>query len=126
MTSFSGEKLILKVRLVNGDYSYLTHGLLDTGSSVTIISKEIAKFLRLPDDPVRPRETLVTGSGVITVEQKSVEQFFVGHDRYPGVRVRVHDLPKNSKFPILIGMNVISRMRISINGPKKTFLARKA
>ncbi|MFI5342182.1 MAG: aspartyl protease family protein [Candidatus Methylomirabilales bacterium] len=99
--------------LVNGGREALFY--VDTGASITTISKGLAQDLGLSVGPGSPTVTLVTVSDRIEVPVASVESIQVGGVEVRDVRVAVVDLGGGSQVAGLLGNTFLSRFHMQLN-----------
>lgn len=99
--------------LVNGRREALF--FVDTGASLTTISKGLAQELGVAAGPGSPTVILVTASGRIEVPVASVESIQVGGLEARNVRVAVFDLPGGSQVAGLLGNTFLSRFHVQLD-----------
>lgn len=114
-------KLILPVTLHGEDSRYTGEALIDTGSAFMVIPPAVDEMLNLKQDPVEPLVKLSTASGVITVEKKILPRIDIGKLSFKNISVVVHELPEPVPVKILIGMNLLLKMKLILNGKEKNF-----
>lgn len=94
-------------------YGLTVSALWDTGASVSVISKETAENLKLK--PLN-QVSVFTGSGILQTTTYSV---FLGIKSNSGAilfqKIKVNEFPGHPYFDFLIGMDVITRGKFSID-----------
>lgn len=115
----------VSVPLIRGGNTFLVRALVngrrealffvDTGASLTTISKGLAQELGLAVGPGSPTVTLVTASGRIEVPVAIVESIQVGGLEARNVRVAVFDLPGGSQVAGLLGNTFLSRFHVQLD-----------
>ena len=108
---------------IDGPY----RGMTDTGASVTVLANEVARNLALPDvgkGTVRG----ITGDEharfvrlSIGVPGSTGAPYFLEDDVVAAVRRRVSDPNAVAPWDVLIGMDVIERGVLTVDGPAATF-----
>lgn len=123
---FEDNKLKLMVTLFGeNDSEYETEALIDTGATLTIIPTEISDLLELPEDKEMPKMQMITAGGVIEVSRKIVKEMRMGEIVLKNVEVAIHRLPDPIEVKVLIGMNVLERITLIIEGKKKEFFLKE-
>jgi hypothetical protein len=109
-----GPQVLVPVRFQHGSSTAAGYLVLDTGAMQTMISKRMARDLRLLsiDSQVR---TGIGGSMVADVGV--VDVVSVGNAGVRNMRVTIHDLPSNSEG--LLGFDFLGRFQMSIDSDKQ-------
>ncbi len=119
---FDDSKLKVNITFIGSNQmEYETEALIDTGASITIIPPEISDLLELEEDKEMAKMKLVTASGLIEVSRKFVKEVRINNKIFKNVSVAIHQLPDPIEIKVLIGMNLIERMKLVIDGKNKEF-----
>lgn len=90
--------------------------LLDTGASMTMISRRVASNLALP----AIASGLISGiGGTINAQIARVESIKVGDAEVGGMPVSIHDISRFPRFEGLLGMDFLSRFHVSVDSTKQ-------
>lgn len=90
--------------------------LLDTGASVTVISRRLAREAEAVVNPDAPRLTLHTANGPVQAPLTTLASVRVGGLEVSHVLVAIHDLPGiNSEIDGLLGMSFLRHFRVTID-----------
>ncbi|MBI2002291.1 MAG: retroviral-like aspartic protease family protein [candidate division NC10 bacterium] len=90
--------------------------LLDTGASVTVISRRLAQEAGADVNPDAPRITLHTANGPVQAPLTTVASLRVGGLEVSHVLVAIHDLPGvNREIDGLLGMSFLRHFRVTID-----------
>ena len=90
--------------------------LLDTGASMTMISRRLATNLALPSSGAG----LFSGiGGTVSAEIARVDSIKVGDAEVSGMAVSIHDIPRLPHFEGLLGMDFLGRFQVSVDPAKK-------
>ncbi len=90
--------------------------LLDTGSSYTVVSRQLAASLRLNE---ASRATISTANGPISVSLAHLDSIKVGAAETTDVTVAIHDISVNPTLGGLLGLDFLSRFHTSIDSRRK-------
>ena len=111
--TFSGSSVIVPVtfnRSVSGNL------LLDTGASMTMISRRLANNLAL----AATSSAIFSGiGGAIQAPIARVESIKVGDAEATGMAVTIHDISRFPHFEGLLGMDFLGRFQVSVDPAKK-------
>jgi predicted aspartyl protease len=97
-------------RTDNFKYAFIT---VDTGASVTTISKEILHQLGYEPAPGE-RKRIVTASGIEYVDRFNLEKIKLGNIELPSVEVYGHTFPEESFSLGVLGLNVLKQFDIEL------------
>mgnify|MGYP001118819296 CR=1 FL=1 len=114
-------KLVCRVGLVGKRLRVFEDALIDTGAAFTVIPPEVADFLELETDRNLPRVRLVTASGLMEAPVRILESLEVADIRTGRLQVVAHRIPDPAPIKILLGMNLIERMKLHVDGKKDRF-----
>ena len=89
--------------------------ILDTGASYTVISKTIAKKLRIDLKKNHPKIRLQTANGVIEVPLVTLDSIEVSGMRVDDLAAAVHDFSNDSSISGLLGLNYLSKFRMDLD-----------
>ncbi|MGH7853601.1 MAG: aspartyl protease family protein [Candidatus Binatia bacterium] len=90
--------------------------LLDTGASMTMISRRLASNLALP----AITSGLFSGiGGTINAQIARVESIKVGDAEVGGMPISIHDISRFPRFEGLLGMDFLSRFHVSVDSAKQ-------
>lgn len=94
--------------------------LLDTGASLTVISRRLAREVDLSLDPGAARVTLQTANGPIQALLATLDAVRVGAAEVNHVLVAVHDVPGlGSEIDGLLGMTFLRHFRLTIDPERR-------
>lgn len=95
--------------------------LIDTGATFTVIPPEVSEFLELDVAPGRARVGLVTASGFIEAPVRILDAIEIGGFRVELLPVVIHMIPDPAPIKVLIGMNLVQRAKLEVDGKAGTF-----
>lgn len=109
-----GPQVLVPVNFQNGNSTAAGYLILDTGAMQTMVSKRMARDLRLlsTDSQVR-----IGISGSMVADVGVVELVKVGSASLKNMRVTIHDLPSGSEG--LLGFDFLGRFQMSIDSEKQ-------
>ena len=116
-----GRKLISRVRLQGMRFTVFEDALIDTGAAFTVIPPETADFLELETDKDFPKAKLVTASGIIETPVKILEKLEIAGQEAKELQVVVHRIPDPAPIKLLLGMNLIEKMKLIVDGKSNEF-----
>jgi len=119
---FQDSKLILKVELFGKKSSIIVEALIDTGAAYTLIPPRIANLLELELDKEEPYVMLSTASGVIGVTKKIINEIKINGLMFKNIPAVIHELPEPTLIKVLIGMNLLMKTKLIVDGKKKEFI----
>jgi predicted aspartyl protease len=111
----TGDLLMMEVglwsrRTDSFKYAFIT---VDTGASVTTISKEILH--QLGYEPISgDRKRIVTASGIEYVDRFNIEKIKLGNIELPNTEVYGHMFPEESFSLGVLGLNVLKQFDIEL------------
>jgi predicted aspartyl protease len=114
-------KLISRVRLQGRRFAVFEDALIDTGAAFTVIPPETAEFLELEIDKHFPKAKLVTASGVIETPVRILEKLEIAGQETRELQVVVHRIPDPAPIKLLLGMNLIEKMKLIVDGKSNEF-----
>jgi clan AA aspartic protease (TIGR02281 family) len=114
-------KLISRVRLQGKRFAVFEDALVDTGAAFTVIPPETAEFLELEIDRHFPKSRLVTASGIIEAPVRILEKLEVAGQEMRELQVVVHRIPDPAPIKLLLGMNLIEKMKLTVDGKNNEF-----
>jgi aspartyl protease family protein len=93
--------------------------LLDTGASMTMISRRIASSLAL----YPTRSGLISGIGGRVVAQiVRLDSIKVGDAEVNGMSISIHEISVNPQFDGLLGMDFLGRFQLSMDPAKSALI----
>jgi predicted aspartyl protease len=114
-------RLILRVKLGGRRFHVFEDALIDTGAAFTVLPPETADLLELVVNKEFPRARLVTASGIIETPVKVLETLEVADIRIEKLPVVIHKIPDPAPMKVLLGMNLIEKVRLVVDGKKNKF-----
>jgi predicted aspartyl protease len=114
-------KLISRVRLQGRRFTVFEDALIDTGAAFTVIPPETADFLELETDKDFPKAKLVTASGIIETPVRILEKLEIAGQEAKELQVVVHSIPDPAPIKLLLGMNLIEKMKLIVDGKSNEF-----
>ena len=112
----NGSKVAVSVTFSNGNSSATGYLALDTGAAQTMVSKRIARDLRLLAIDSQPRIGI---GGSVTVDVSLVESIKVGAAEVENMRVSIHDRALELGFEGLLGFDFLGRFQMSVDSEKQ-------
>jgi predicted aspartyl protease len=114
-------RLISRVRLQGRRFTVFEDALIDTGAAFTVIPPETADFLELETDKDFPKAKLVTASGIIETPVRILEKLEIAGQEAKELQVVVHRIPDPAPIKLLLGMNLIEKMKLIVDGKSNEF-----
>jgi len=114
-------KLISRVKLQGRRFTVFEDALMDTGAAFTVVPPETAEFLELKTDKDFPKAKLVTASGIIETPVRVLERLEVAGQEARELQVVIHKIPDPAPVKVLLGMNLIEKMKLIVDGKKNDF-----
>jgi predicted aspartyl protease len=114
-------KLISRVKLQGRRFTVFEDALMDTGAAFTVVPPETADYLELRTDRDFPKAKLVTASGIIEAPVKVLEMLEVAGQEARELHVVIHKIPDPAPIKVLLGMNLIEKMKLIVDGKKNEF-----
>jgi len=114
-------KLISRVKLQGKRYTVFEDALIDTGAAFTVVPPETAEFLELEIDKRLPKAKLVTVSGIIETPVRVLEKLEVAGLETRELQVVVHKIPDPAPMKVLLGMNLVEKMKLVVDGKASQF-----
>ena len=115
----NGPRLVVPVTLTSGNSSSTGNLLVDTGAAQTMISKRLAREIRLLAVDSQTR-TGIGGSIVVDVGQ--VESVKVGDAEVKNMRVSIHDRGYDFGSEGLLGFDFLGRFQMSVDTEKQVMV----
>jgi hypothetical protein len=109
----NGRSVIVPVTF---NHSLNANLLLDTGASMTMISRRLATNLALASTGAG----LFSGiGGTVSAQIARVDSIKVGDAEVSGMTVSIHDVSRFPQFDGLLGMDFLGRFQVSVDATKK-------
>jgi len=109
----SGRSVIVPVTF---NHSLNADLLLDTGASMTMISRRLAASLAIPSTGAG----LFSGiGGTVSAQIARVDSIKVGDAEVSGMTVSIHDVSRFPQFDGLLGMDFLGRFQVSVDAAKR-------
>jgi len=118
---FDKELIIDKVLLAGAQRHTEQRVLIDTGATISILPQAIARYLNLKIQHRGKKFHLVTAAGIIKAPVVTLDGLIVEGKKYRGIEFALVDLPENTGIKIILGMNFIKKVRLVIDGRKRSF-----
>ena len=115
----NGRKVVVLVTFKNGSSSATGHLAVDTGASQTMVSKRIARELRLPSIGSEKRRGI---GGSVVVDVGLVESVNVGGAEVNNMRVSIHDRGLELGYEGLLGFDFLGRFHMSVDSKKQVMV----
>ena len=114
-----GTRVVAPVTLTSGNSSSTGNLLVDTGASQTMISKRMAREIRLPaiDSQIR-----IGIGGQIVVDVGQVDSIKVGDAEVKNMRVSIHDRGYDFRTEGLLGFDFLGRFQMSVDADKQVMI----
>ncbi len=111
-----GTKVSVPVTFVSGNGSVTGNLAVDTGASQTMISKRIARDLRLQSIASEGRRGI---GGSVLVDVGRVDSIKVGDAEAQNMRVSIHDFTLDPSYEGLLGFDFLGRYQMSVDTEKQ-------
>jgi gag-polyprotein putative aspartyl protease len=115
----NGPRVIVPVILTSGNSSSTGNLLVDTGAAQTMISKRLAREIRLLSIANQTRTGI---GGSIQVDVGQVESVKVGEAEVKNMRVSIHDRVYDFGSEGLLGFDFLSRFQMSVDSDKQVMV----
>jgi len=112
----NGNKVAVPVTFSNGTSSASGYLAVDTGADQTMISKRMARDLRIPSIGAGISSGI---GGAARTEIGRVESMTVGKVVVKNVVVTIHDFTNDSRYEGLLGFDFLGRFRMSLDSEKQ-------
>lgn len=112
----NGNKVAVPVTFNNGNSSASGYLAVDTGADQTMISKRIARDLRIPSIGAGISSGI---GGAARTEIGRVESMTVGKVVVKNVVVTIHDFTNDPRYEGLLGFDFLGRFRMSLDSEKQ-------
>lgn len=114
-----GTKVSVPVTFVSGNGSVTGNLAVDTGASQTMISKRIARDLRLQSIASEGRRGI---GGSVIVDVGRVDSVKVGDAEAQNMRVSIHDFTLDPSYEGLLGFDFLGRYQMSVDTEKQVMV----
>lgn len=114
-----GSKVVVPVSFRNGYSSSTGYLAVDTGAAQTMVSKRIARELRLASMGAQKRVGI---GGVVTVDVGVVEAVRVGRAEVKNMPVSIHDRVMDLGYEGLLGFDFLGRFQMSVDAEKQVMV----
>ena len=115
----NGPRMVVPVTLTSGNSSSTGNLLVDTGASQTMISKRLAREIRLLSIDNQKRIGI---GGSIQVDVGQVDSVKVGDAEVKSMRVSIHDHVYDFGSEGLLGFDFLSRFQMSVDSDKQVMV----
>jgi hypothetical protein len=115
----NGPKVSVTVTFVVGNSSATGILAVDTGASQTMISKRMARDLRMYASGSGERAGI---GGVVTVDIGKVDAIRVGEAEAKDLQVSIHDFSKDPSVEGLLGYDFLGRYNMSVDSDKQVMV----
>ncbi len=115
----NGPRVVVPVTFVSGNSSSTGNLLVDTGASQTMISKRLAREIRLLSVGM---ETSVGIGGHVVSDVGQVESVKVGNAEVRNMRVSIHDRVYDVGSEGLLGFDFLGRFQMSVDSDKQVMV----
>jgi len=115
----NGPRVVVPVTLVSGNSSSTGNLLVDTGAAQTMISKRLAREIRLLSIDSQTRTGI---GGSIQVDVGQVESVKVGDAEVKNMRVSIHDRGYDFGSEGLLGFDFLGRFQMSVDTEKQVMV----
>ncbi len=99
--------------------------IVDTGASYTVISKHVAKELKIDMNKKHPRIQLQTANGVIEAPLVTLDSIEISGLRVNDLAAVVHDFSKDTNIAGLLGLNFLNHFRMDLDTEKGVLVLEK-
>jgi predicted aspartyl protease len=114
-----GTKVSVPVTFVSGNGSVTGNLAVDTGASQTMISKRMARDLRLQSIALEGRRGI---GGSVMVDVGRVDSIKVGDAEAQNMRVSIHDFTLDPSYEGLLGFDFLGRYQMSVDTEKQVMV----
>ncbi len=114
-----GAKVVVPVTFRNGYNSSTGYLAVDTGAAQTMVSRRIARELRLLSAGGQKRVGI---GGVVTVDVGVVEAVRVGRAEVKNMPVSIHDRVMDLGYEGLLGFDFLGRFQMSVDADKQVMV----
>ena len=114
-----GPKIVVPVTFKNGNSSTTGYLAVDTGAAQTMVSKRIAREIRLLSMGSQKRIGI---GGVVNVDVGLVEAIRVGRAEVKNMQVSIHDRVMELGYEGLLGFDFLGRFQMSVDSDKQVLV----
>jgi len=114
-----GRTVVVPVSFTNGNSTANTHLALDTGAGQTMVSRRIARELRLFS--IDSQRSIGIG-GLVVTDVGVVDVVRVGNAALKNMKVSIHDLVVDLGYDGLLGFDFLGRFQMSVDSDKKVLV----
>jgi predicted aspartyl protease len=114
-----GTTVIVPVSFKNGYSTATAYLALDTGAGQTMVSKRVARDLRLRS--IDSQRSIGIGGSVVA-DVGVVDMVMVGQAAIRNMRVSIHDLVVNFGYEGLLGFDFLGRFQMSVDSDKQVLV----
>jgi len=114
-----GNSMVVPVTFSIGNSSVTGNAVVDTGASQTMVSKRMARELRLLSIAAQQRSGI---GGTVLAEVGVVEAIKVGEAEVKNMRVSIHDFSRDQRYEGLLGFDFLGRFQMSVDSDKQVMV----
>jgi predicted aspartyl protease len=114
-----GPKIVVPVTFKNGNSSTTGYLAVDTGAAQTMVSKRIAREIRLLSMGSQKRIGI---GGAVNVDVGLVEAVRVGRAEIKNMQVSIHDRVMDLGYEGLLGFDFLGRFQMSVDSDKQVLV----
>jgi len=114
-----GPKIVVPVTFKNGNSSTTGYLAVDTGAAQTMVSKRIAREIRLLSMGSQKRIGI---GGAVNVDVGLVEAVRVGRAEIKNMQVSIHDRVMELGYEGLLGFDFLGRFQMSVDSDKQVLV----
>ena len=111
-----GNMVVVPVTFYNGNSSVTGNLAVDTGAGQTMVSKRMARELRLLSIASQQRSGI---GGTVVADVGLVESIKVGEAEIKNMRVSIHDFSPDPSYEGLLGFDFLGRFQMSVDTEKQ-------
>jgi hypothetical protein len=114
-----GNSMVVPVTFSIGNSSVTGNAVVDTGASQTMVSKRMARELRLLSIAAQRRSGI---GGTVLAEVGVVEAIKVGEAEVKNMQVSIHDFSHDQRYEGLLGFDFLGRFQLSVDSDKQVMV----
>ena len=114
-----GNTVVVPVTFYNGNSSVTGNLAVDTGAGQTMVSKRMARELRLLSIASQQRSGI---GGTVVADVGLVESIKVGAAELKNMRVSIHDFSPDPSYEGLLGFDFLGRFQMSVDSEKQVMV----
>jgi predicted aspartyl protease len=115
----SGNTVVVPVTFYNGNSSVTGNLAVDTGAGQTMVSKRMAREIRLLSIASQQRRGI---GGTVLAEVGVVESIKVGEAEVKKMRVSIHDFSPDPRYEGLLGFDFLGRFQMSVDSEQQVMV----